>query len=263
MGSWDDEEDDDVGTGAGVINVQTRGKFDDEEDDEGVLDSWDAPEEDEKPAVAQVSKKKGTIKEALKKREEAEAAEELAQAERRRNAEPEETPEERRQRQRARELESDLNNAADLFGAAHITDADKTLLKAHVKGATLSDLLDPKPATKEDFATLATKVSEGLTTLGKELHYVDFLQKLVTALCDPISAEDTKKIQTSLNVLVNAKNLAERGGPAKKKKAANKPALPKMGAQTGAYTRSLDTNRLDDDYDEYVVFDSVPRFHED
>lgn len=247
MASWDDEDYEPTVQAAAA----TRGKFDDEEDDEGVLDSWDAPSEDESTQAPVAStKKKGTLKDALKRREEEQAAEEAARLERLKNALPEETPAQRRERMKAMELESDLNNAADLFGAAHITEADKTLLKSQTKGATLSDILEPRPKTKEDFADVATQLAQGITELGSDRQYPQFLQDLVKALCDPLSAEDTKKIQTSLNVLVNGKNLAEKGGPAKKKKAAAKPGLAKMGAQTSAYTRSLDTSRLDDDYDE-------------
>lgn len=246
MASWDDEDFEPTTT-----VVAARGKFDDEEDDEGVLDSWDAPSEDEsRPAVAVATKKKGNIKEALKRREEEHAVEEAARLERLANAAPEETPAERRERLKAAELESDLNNAADLFGAAHITEADKTLLKSQIKGATLSDILEPKPKTKEEFASAAAQLAQGITTLSADRQYAQFIQDLTKALCEPLSAEDTKKVQTSLNIMVNAKNLAEKGGPAKKKKAAAKPGLAKMGAQTSAYTRSLDSSRLDDDYDE-------------
>lgn len=247
MASWDDEDYEPAAT----TSAPTRGKFDDEEDDEGVLDSWDAPSEDEKPNVpALPSKKKGTLKDALKRREEEQAAEEAARLEAQRNAAPAETPAERRERMKQMELESDLNNAADLFGAAHITEEDKTLLKSQTKGATLSDILDPRPTTKDEFASVCTQLATGITDLGTERQYPQFIQDLVKALCEPLTAEDTKKVQASLNVMVNAKNLAERGGPAKKKKAAAKPGLAKMGAQTGAYTKSLDSSRLDDDYDE-------------
>lgn len=242
MASWDDEDFEPT------TAVASRGKFDDEEDDEGVLDSWDAPSEDESKTVsAAPTKKKGNIKEALKRREEEQAAEEAARLERLANAAPEETPAERRERLKAAELESDLNNAADLFGAAHITEADKTLLKSQTKGATLSDILEPRPKTKEEFASVAAQLAQGITELGNDRQYPQFIQDLIKALCDPLSAEDTKKVQTSLNVMVNAKNLSEKGGPTKKKKAAAKPGLAKMGAQTSAYTRSLD---MDDGYDE-------------
>lgn len=255
MASWDDEEFETTSVAV------PRGKFDDEEDDEGVLDSWDAPSDEEKSNVpVPQAKKKGTLKDALKRREEEQAAEDAARLDRIRNAVPEETPAERRERLKAMELESDLNNAADLFGAAHITDADKTLLKSQIKGATLSDILEPKPTTKEEFTSVATQLAQGICELGSDRNYPQFMQDLVKALCEPLSAEDTKKVQTSLNVLVNAKNLSERGGPAKKKKAAAKPGLAKMGAQTGAYTKSLDTNRLDEDYDEYVQA-TEPEFH--
>ena len=247
MASWDDEDYEPTAATSAPI----RGKFDDEEEDEGVLDSWDAPSEDEKPSapVAQ-QKKKGTLKDALKRREEVQAAEEAARLEALGNAAPEETAAERRERQKQMELESDLNNAADLFGAAHITEEDKTLLKAHVKGATLSDILEPRPKTKEEFENVTAQLALGITDLKNERQYPQFIQDLVKGLCEPLSAEDTKKVQASLNVMVNAKNLAERGGPAKKKKAAAKPGLAKMGAQTSAYTKSLDSSRLDDDYDE-------------
>lgn len=246
MASWDD---DDFEPTTNV--VAARANFDDEEEDEGVLDSWDAPSEDEsKPAPVVATKKKGTLKDALKRREEENAAEEAARIEQLANAAPAETPAERRERLKAAEMRSDLNNAADLFGAAHITEADKTLLKSQIKGATLSDILEPRPQTKDDFASVVAQLAQGIKELSNDRQYAQFIQDLTKALCEPLSAEDTKKIQTSLNVMVNAKNLAEKGGPAKKKKAAAKPGLAKMGAQTSAYTRSLDTNRLDDDYDE-------------
>lgn len=247
MASWDDEDFEAAAAPAAV----TRGKFDDEEDDEGILDSWDAPSEDEKPSVpAPQPKKKGTLKDALRKREEEAAEKEAARLEALNNQAPEETPAERRERMKQMELESDLNNAADLFGGSHITEEDKTLLKSQVKGTTLSDILEPRPTTAADFASVATQIAQGITDLSTDRNYPQFIQDLVKALAEPLTAEDTKKVQASLNVMVNAKNLSERGGPAKKKKAASKPGLAKMGAQTSAYTKSLDSSRLDDDYDE-------------
>lgn len=244
MANWDDEDFDAAPAAAAPV----RGKFDDEEDDDDVLESWDAPSEDEKSKVpAPQPKKKGTLKDALKRREEEQA---LAESNRSAIAEPEETPQQRRERQKAMELESDLNNAADLFGAAHITEADKTLLKSQVGGSTLSDILEPRPQTKEEFASVVKLLVQGITELGASPRYAELVQDLTKGLCEPLSAEDTKKVQTSLNVLVNAKNLSEKGGPTKKKKAANKPGLAKMGAATSAYTKAMDTSRLDDDYDE-------------
>ncbi|ORY76649.1 eukaryotic translation initiation factor 3 subunit J [Protomyces lactucae-debilis] len=249
MASWEDEDYDLVAsTGKAVAH----GKFDDEEDDDDVAEAWDAESEDESKTTAAVAptKKKGTLKDALKRREELQAAEEAAREEARLTAAPEETPEERRLRQKQKELESDLNNAADLFGAAHITEEDKTLLKSQIKGATLSDILDPAPKTKDEFAEVCKTLTQGLTTLGKSREYPQFMVDLVKGLCEPLNAEDTRKVQASLNVLVNAKNLAEKGGPQKKKKAAGKPGLAKMGAATASYNRALDSSRLDDDYDD-------------
>ena len=230
MANWDDEDFEPAVT-------TTRGRFDDEEDDDDVLESWDAPSEDEKPKVLAPAKKKGTMKDALKRREEEEA---LQEAQRLANAQPDETPQQRKERMKAMELEADLNNAADLFGAAHITEADKTFLKSQTGGSTLSDILEPKPQTKEEFNQVVKLLVQGLITLGSSPNYADMVQELTKGLCDPISAEETRKVQASLNVLVNAKNLAEKGGPAKKKKAAGKPALAQMGAATSAYTKSMD-----------------------
>jgi translation initiation factor 3 subunit J len=249
MASW---EDDDFEVGTTVGRATAGGRFDDEEEDDDVADAWDAESEDEskQAAVVAPAKKKGTLKEALKRREELTAAEEAAREEARANAAPEETPEERRLRQKEMELQSDLNNAADLFGAAHITEEDKTLLKSQIKGATLSDILDPAPKTRDEFAEACKTLVTGITTLGKAKEYPQFMVDLVKGLCEPLNAEDTRKVQASLNVLVNAKNLAEKGGPQKKKKAAGKPGLAKMGAATASYNKALDTSRLDDGYDD-------------
>ncbi|BFZ57856.1 Translation initiation factor 3 subunit J component [Savitreella phatthalungensis] len=266
--SWDDEEFEvDTGAGApvGVSRGTTsavggggRGRFEDEEQ-EDVADAWDASSGDEGGAGAvggaYPAKKKGTLKEALARRQEQEAAAAAARSEAMRNAGPAESASERAERQRAQELAADLNNAADLFGEVHITEEDKTLLKAQTGGGTLSDLLEPTPTTKEAFDDVGLQLAHALKVLGKSRHYPAFVLDLVKALAQPLSAEDTKKIQTALNVAVNAKNTAEKGGPKKQnKKAVAKPVVGNMGNAKSAYTKSLDSSRLDDDYDDFDDF---------
>lgn len=268
--SWDDEdfETADVTTGAtpapAVASAAGRavGRFDDEEQ-EDVLDSWDAPSDEEGAsgggsAAAYPAKKKGTLKDALARRAEQEAEDAARRQAALRDAGPEETATERRERQRAMELQADLNNAADLFGEVHITEADKTLLKSQTGGGALSDLLEPPPKTKDEFEDVRKQLAPALKALSTtkaryigEL-YAGFVQELAKTLVEPLSAEELKKLMSSLTVIVNAKNVAEKGGPKKaNKKAAAKPSVGTMGAAKSAYTKPLDTARRDLDDDGY------------
>ena len=156
------------------------------------------------------------------------------------------------------ELQADLNNAADLFGEVHITEADKTLLKAQTGGGALSDLLEPAPKTKDEFDDVRKQLAPALKALSATKarnigdHYAGFVTELTKALVEPMSAEELKKLQSSLNVIVNAKNLAEKGGPKKgNKRAIAKPQVGAMGGAKTAYTKPLDTARRDLDDDDY------------
>ena len=267
--SWDDEDFDTTDVTASQaptpalnsVAGRAKGRFDDEEQEE-VLDSWDAPSEDENAATntstAYPAKKKGTLKDALARRAEQEAEEAARRQAALRNAGPEETAGQRRERERAMELQSDLNNAADLFGEVHITEADKTLLKSQTGGGALSDLLEPAPRTKDEFDDVRKQLAPALkalsTTKARNIGecYAGFVTELTKHLVEPMSAEELKKLQSSLTVIVNGKVLAEKGGPKKaNKKAAAKPQVGTMGAAKTAYTKPLDTARRDYDDDGY------------
>lgn len=236
-----------------------------------MLDSWDAADDSEEERKKQAKKKaaeeKAAAEAAANKKSKAErvaekqsehAAERAAK-----DAEDEEeeklTPAERRARDQQRQIDADLNHAADLFGDVGIgagsgtSDRKKPL-------SVVADPADPTrtidlsalplfaPTTKDGFTKLREVLVPLLTQNTKKGNYPLFIQEFARLLCKDMSSENVRKAASGLTTLANEKQKEEKESQKKgtKKKAAPKAAL----VGTAKDVDRIDTTNYDQTYDD-------------
>lgn len=170
---------------------------------------------------------------------------------------------------RQAELDSDLNNAADLFGGLGVNEHPR---EKAAREAAAREAAQPKitadtpieahplfqPETKQDYEKLRKALSPALTKLNEQssLNYASGLAiDLVRDLTKPLSTENIRKVISTLTVLSKEKEREERqarlaksggtatGGAGKKK---NTKARPNLG---GAFKK--DTDIVVDNYDDF------------
>lgn len=218
--SWDDE-DFDVPTNKDEALLDNW----EEENDEPLLDgdSWDVDEEAEKRKKKQEEQKKvaeaKAKKDAARKKKEAEA-----------KAFDTADPAIRKQLLKKAELEADLNNAADLFGSLGVAEdlnehprakalrAEQEAAKA-AKSQTLTadtPITDHpifQPETKADYEKLRKALTPVFQQLADQslVHYSNGLAiDLIRDLVKPLSVENSRKVVSTLNVVIKEKERAER-----------------------------------------------------
>ncbi|KAI5961934.1 HCR1 [Candida theae] len=261
--AWDDE-DFDIPS-----NSKTSASWEDEEDDDPLLESWDVDPEEE-------AKKKKAAKEAeAKAKAEQKAKEDEARKKKekkRQEMEQFDNLDERSKREllKKAELSADLNNAADLFGGLGVAgdgdgDDDDFDINEHprekarraeaaaaaaaasrkpvlTKDTPLEDHPLFQPTNKQEYEKLRKAVGTALTTLNEDssLLYASSLAiDLIRDLTQPLSVENTRKVISTLNVIIKDKERQERlarlkktggtasGGAGKKK--AKPAARPNVG----------------------------------
>ncbi|GME93856.1 unnamed protein product [Ambrosiozyma monospora] len=131
------------------------------------------------------------------------------------------------------QLNSDLNNAADLFGGLGVADVSehpraRALAKEREEKEKELKLTKDTPLnahpifdveTKQDYEKLRKTLSSTLTPLAKKspLQYSNNLTiDLVRDLCGPLTLEQTRKVVSTLNALVTQKTKEERQARLKK-----------------------------------------------
>ncbi|KAG6857372.1 hypothetical protein H0H87_004732 [Tephrocybe sp. NHM501043] len=227
MSDWDESDSDTPAAPPVPAKVVSKAKAKwegEDEDDDAPVSDWEASsEEDEKPApvtTAAPPKKKGTLKAKLAEKEAQKAA---------RNAVGEDDdeeydsdavldPREKARRDKEKELNADLNNAAELFGAAAL---------GGTSSSELDSLISFQPRTKEDFATLSSRIIEFVIKRhqNKPL-YPSFVEHHVRELAMPLKDVEVRKAASGLTTLANEKQKEQRDkASGKKKKASSKPAL--------------------------------------
>lgn len=176
----------------------------------------------------------------------------------------------RRELQRKAELDSDLNNAADLFGGLGLNDhpREKTArLAAEAKAKqpvitsdtplTVHPLFQPE--SKADFEKLRKGLSAIMTTLATQssMNYASSLAiDLTRDMAKPMSTENIRKLISTLNLVLKEKEREERqarlskaggtstGGAGKKKAKGTKANLG------GAFKKDSDV--VVDNYDDFA-----------
>ncbi|KAI0696296.1 eukaryotic translation initiation factor 3 subunit J [Cerioporus squamosus] len=246
MSDWEASDDDvpKAAPSAPIPKKPVKSKWEGEdEEDEGPVSDWEASsseEEEEKPkpaAPVAPPKKKGTLKAKLAEKEAEKKARAAAE-----DVDYDEDavldPREKARRDKERELAADLNNAADLFGAAAL-------------GGTTSKELDwlvsAQPRTKDDFVEFSDNLIEYIIKRhqNKPL-YAAFLEHHVRSLAMPLRDVEVRKVASALTALSNEKQKEQRDKSSgkKKPKTAAKPALaaakPSSKLDTNVYEEALD-----------------------
>eukprot|EP00037_Helgoeca_nana_P018459 m.176580 g.176580 ORF g.176580 m.176580 type:complete len:276 (-) comp24452_c0_seq1:1950-2777(-) len=235
---WEKEEDDwEKDDAEPIVPIISSGvkKLDDEEE-----------EEDEVPAISSNSKYHGLgiaalVKE-LERRDTDEAKanagpkELSAKDKRRKRKEQEDAEREKRRHEEAMTAEerqesdqekfarkmqqqrlvedADLELAMELMGGCDDPDEKKD----EVKEVMLIEAMAPK--TEADFEAFGKAILLKSIKYEKSIFYVQFISDLVRELCANLKAEEVKKINSALSVLMNDKNKALQSKPKKKGKGA-------------------------------------------
>jgi translation initiation factor 3 subunit J len=235
-----------------------------------VLDSWDAADDSEeerkKAAKKKAAEEKAAAEAAANKKSTAEriaekkaatalkkAAEDAEKA-----AREDETPAEKREREQARELETDMAHAEDLFASVGIgagsgtSGREKPVAivdpKDLTKSLDLSALPVFKPTTKAQFDTLRDVLVPLLAANTKKAHYNLFLQDFTRALAKEMPSEQIRTVASKLTVLSNEKQKEEKEAA----KGGKKKTVPKKAglALAGKEMDRVDTNAYDNYYDD-------------
>lgn len=228
---WDDSDEDDW------EKAETPYKPKTEWDDE------DASEEDTPVAVSAAKlpptegsgKKKRSLKQILKEREEKEAAR-RAEIEALEAADEEMTLEERKRREQEQILAADLQNAEDLFAETAVDDKKK-------KEGGVADPLYMKPTGPKDFKVHGDALVTHLLSLQKVKGYGLFLERVVKGVGADLSVEDLNNLTSVLKVLINTKTQEQRKKDGKKK--SKRPTL--QSAQN-----TIDDGSQYNEYDDFM-----------
>ncbi|KAF8896443.1 eukaryotic translation initiation factor 3 subunit J [Infundibulicybe gibba] len=224
------------------LPAKAKWEGEDEEDSDPVSD-WEASseEEEEKPTAAPAApiKKKGTLKAKLAEKE-AEKAARRAASDNEYDSDEVLDPREKARRDKERELNSDLNNAAELFGSAALGGTSST---------ELDSLISFQPRTKEDFVQLSSRIIDVIIKRHQTKPlYPAFVEHHVRELSMPLKDVEVRKAASGLTTLANEKQKEQRDKTSgkKKPKATSKPALGAAKLST-----KLDTNLYDEALDDF------------
>ncbi|KAF9159866.1 Translation initiation factor 3 subunit J component [Actinomortierella ambigua] len=273
MSDWENEDD----IQAPVI--PTKGKWDDEDaSDDDVKDEWDASEseseKEQKPAPPPPKPKKTLAEKIAERNAEAEKKKQAMMAKQAANKAPEDETEEerfeRRQREKNAIIESDIANAADLFGGAKIsgnaapsssssstttttTTTTTATAAAATAGGSASKIESMMPKTKDEFAEYTQELVAVIKKHERQGLYVSFLEGLMRELAVGVSRDtDVRKFASTLTTIANEKQkAAKEASKTKKKGGAAKPSLAAASAKT---SNLVDTRNYDDAYDEFDDF---------
>ncbi|KAJ6513013.1 eukaryotic translation initiation factor 3 subunit J [Mycena sanguinolenta] len=227
--------------------VKSKWEGEDEEDD-GPASDWEASSEDEEKAApsapVEAPKKKGTLKAKLAQKEKERAARIEAGEDDEYDSDSVLDPREKARRDKERELNADLNNAADLLGSAAL---------GGTSSSELDSLISFQPRTKDDFINFSNQIIEVIVKRhqSKPL-YPTFIEHLARELAMPLKDVEVRKVASALTTLANEKQKEQRDKVSgkKKPKAASKPAIGAAKASskvdTSLYDEALDDFGNDD-----------------
>jgi len=222
--------------------VPKKWEGEDQEEDAPASDWEESSEEEsseeEKAAPVAPPKKKGTLKQKLAEKEAAKAAKADEEDDSDYDSDAVLDPKEKARRDKERELKADLNNAADLLGAAAL---------GGTSSSELDSLISFQPRTKEDFQKLSDWIIEFVVKRhqSKPLYHA-FVEQHARALALPLKDVEVRKVASGLTTLANEKQkeARDKASGKKKPKATNKPGLAgaKVSSRldTGVYDEALD-----------------------
>ncbi|RLV89756.1 Eukaryotic translation initiation factor 3 subunit J [Spathaspora sp. JA1] len=274
--SWDDE-DFDVDTKAAPAAASWEDEGDDEEP---MLESWDIDEDEVAKQKQEAAKKLADEKAAIKKKNDEIAAKKQSKIKQMEQFDSldEET---RKELLKKAELNSDLNNAADLFGGLGVAEDNaefdihahprerfnKAMAEAQArkpaltKDTPLTDHPLFQPTNKVEFEKLRKAVGTALTDLSEDspmLYGSNLAIDLIRDLSQPLSVENLRKVISTLNVVIKEKERLERQARLKKaggtatggagKKKAKPTANPNVGGGFKKNELDFDDDFGDDDF---------------
>ncbi|KAJ3127137.1 hypothetical protein HK098_006682 [Nowakowskiella sp. JEL0407] len=248
---WENEDDWEKEV-APVVPLQTKGQWDDEDVDESnIKQSWDDEDEEEpqppkktaplpptakKPATK--TKEVSKLKQKIAEREAEEKLRQKAGKDLRGvnggdfDAYKLETPEERQKRL---QLESDLENAKELFGVDDTKDKESS---------SVLDTLVPK--SKEEFDQYISALTERTKLFENHGLYMYFVETLTRKLTSALTVENTRKLSSTLTAISNEKQKAAKDAASKAKKP------KKVALKSG---KANDLANYDDDGGDFDDFD--------
>ncbi|KAI0789854.1 eukaryotic translation initiation factor 3 subunit J [Abortiporus biennis] len=246
MSDWEDSDNDATTAPSAParkpVAVKSKWEGEDEEDAAPASDWEDSSdEEDEKakaPAPAAPPKKKGTLKAKLAEKAALKAA--AGEDDDDYDEDAVLDPREKARRDKERELNADLNNAADLFGAAAL---------GGTSSRELDSLISAQPRTKEDFVALSNNIIEFIIKRhqNKPL-YPAFVEHFVRELAIPLRDVEVRKAASGLTTLANEKQKEARDKASGKKKTKSG-AKPVLGA--AKVSNKIDTSTYDEALDDF------------
>ncbi|EAU83088.1 hypothetical protein CC1G_11172 [Coprinopsis cinerea okayama7 len=246
MADWDASSDEEVKAKSvpapkPIVPVRVAKKWEGEDEDDKPASDWEdssSEEEEVKPAVVAPPKKKGTLKAKLAEKE-AMKAQKAANGEFDYDSDDVLDPREKARRDKEKELKADLNNAADLLGAAAL---------GGTSSSELDSIISAQPRTKEDFQKLSTQIYEYIIKRhSTKPLYASFVEHLAREMAQPLKDVEVRKVASGLTTLANEKQKEQRDrASGKKKKASAKPALG--GAKSA---KSVDTTVYDEALDDF------------
>jgi len=215
-----------------------------DEEDDGPASDWEASSDEEEkpsaPAHVEPPKKKGTLKAKLAQKE-AERAARIEAGEDDYDSDDVLDPREKARRDKERELNADLNNAAELLGAAAL---------GGTSSSELDSLISFQPRTKEDFIKFSNQIIEVIIKRheNKPL-YPSFIEHFARELAMPLKDVEVRKVASGLTTLANEKQKEQRDKASgkKKPKAASKPAIGAAKASS-----KVDTSMYDEALDDFA-----------
>lgn len=238
-----------------IVALPNKNTWSDEDADDGIKESWE-DSEDEKLKVTVEPKKKIPLAQKIAEREAKEAEEKFKKA-LAAKTDKDLTPEELRQRkeeQKRLQEESDMQNAADLFGGVTIQESEKIqIAEENSTGSKLSAFSGKNLKTKDDFEQFEKLLSEIILNSKSNKLYSGFVETLVRNVADPLKDVELRKISSSLTAAANEKQRAAKAALKGKSKGAKKSNV-RVDADITSTSTAAKAGVLNDDYDDFDDF---------
>jgi translation initiation factor 3 subunit J len=249
MSDWEDSDTDTKASSpppkAPPSTAKSKWKGEDEEGDSPVSD-WEASSDEDEPSPAlsvpvAPPRRKGTLKAKLAEKE-AERAARRAAGEDDDDYDSDDVldPREKARKDKEREVNADLSNATELFGAAAL---------GGTSSSELNSIISFQPRTKEDFQELSRLIIEYTVKQhqSKPL-YAAFVEHHARELAMPLKDVEVRKVTSGLTTLANEKQKDQRDKSTGKKKPKTT-AKPVLGA--AKVSSKLDTSLYDEALDDF------------
>lgn len=239
-----------------IVAIPNKNTWSDEDADDGIKESWE-DSEDDKPKVIIEPKKKIPLAQKIAEREAKEKEEKIKKS-LAAKSDKDLTPEELRQRkeeQKRLQEESDMQNAADLFGGVTIQDSEKKqITEENSSESKLSAFSGKNLKTKDDFDQFEKLLSEIILNSKSSRLYPGFVETLVRNVAEPLKDVELRKISSSLTAAANEKQRAAKAAQKGKSKGSKKTNV-RVDADitsTASAAKAGVMNDYDDEFDDFM-----------